>query len=619
MSVAHLKQLWKQHWFSIFALLILLIAATLRFSSLGAIPGSLYWDEAAMLVDAKSIAATGTDMHGRPWLQVMFPSYGDYKLPVYIWLSSVLVSVFDVSAFALRLTSAVAGLVTIAVAGVIGWRIGELLPDAAPVKSQEKSQRSPTVARLTALSSMLVVTLSPWSILFSRTAFEGHLAQCLVGISVAIVLWCWDRPWMRYIAALIGVLATYTYFSVRFIWPPLFLGIGIWWLIVHWKQRWRSLSFWRNEGVGQTLRSTLHTLLPLLLFVALLVPMLQSPLYEASNRFRLSTDSILRGEYALESNQLREIAGNTVLDRGFFHRHWLMIRAFLDNVADFIDPAYLFLKGDANLRHGTGYNGLFPLLFAPFFLLGLARLARSRQGLAHLFLLLLWWMLSVVPGAVPNETPHALRTLNALLPLSLLIGIGLSTALQYILKQHVVLRRSVLLIGALIAMLWTSLFWHHYTVTYNYYAAPSWQSGYTAAALAAESIAPDVDGVYLRTADNRLFLWQLLYGATDPAAFPDIPEDGFKITQIENIYFQQNVPKNRSGVVPSLQRFAVLEDTTGERESSVEEFRQSGFTLESEERLTDYRGVERFVLLVFARDTNRSDENDIWEYSQESL
>ncbi|KKT97629.1 MAG: hypothetical protein UX00_C0008G0003 [Microgenomates group bacterium GW2011_GWB1_45_17] len=68
--------------------MILLIAAVLRLYKLGSIPVSMYIDEIAIGVDAKSIAQTGRDMHGHSWLTPMFLSYGDYKLPVYIWIAT---------------------------------------------------------------------------------------------------------------------------------------------------------------------------------------------------------------------------------------------------------------------------------------------------------------------------------------------------------------------------------------------------------------------------------------------------------------------------------------------------------------------------------------------------
>lgn len=195
------------------ALGVLLLAVVLRCTQLGQVPTGLYWDEVAMLVDAKSVAETGRDMHGRVWYQVMYPSYGDYKLPVYIWLASLTVKVFGVSAWALRIPSAIAGILTVVATGwcaSLAWSITE-------------KKRSAAWAGTIGLATMAVVAVSPWSVMFSRTAFEGHVGQLLLTLSVIVQLLSLRWRWLRFVSPMIGALATYTYFSVRFVWPVVFL------------------------------------------------------------------------------------------------------------------------------------------------------------------------------------------------------------------------------------------------------------------------------------------------------------------------------------------------------------------------------------------------------------
>mgnify|MGYP003988032779 FL=1 len=88
----------RRYWIGFF--LILLLAIFLRFYKLGQVPVSLYWDEAAILLDAKVVSQTGRDVHGNPWLQVLFPSYGDFKLPTYIWLAALSVKFLGVTELA---------------------------------------------------------------------------------------------------------------------------------------------------------------------------------------------------------------------------------------------------------------------------------------------------------------------------------------------------------------------------------------------------------------------------------------------------------------------------------------------------------------------------------------
>ena len=286
---------------------VLLIAILLRFYQLGKIPVALYWDETAMLLDAKVVSQTGHDMHGNSWFQVLFPSYGDFKLPVYIWLASLSVKLLGVTELAIRLPSAIAGILTIIIAGLIA---GELF-----AKDKQKIK----------LATMLVVAISPWSIMFSRTAFEGHLGQLIFAVSIFLVLKAKNKPFLALLSPLLGVLATYTYFSVRFVWPIVFIASAI---LVLKKKSWKFI------------------IPSLVIFFLLLLPMVKSPLYAASNQFRYSTVSVLNAhDYPLKSNQYRALAGQSQLDRVIFHRYWLMIRELLKNYADNLSLNYLFVNG----------------------------------------------------------------------------------------------------------------------------------------------------------------------------------------------------------------------------------------------------------------------------------
>ena len=64
-------------------------------------------------------------------------------------------------------------------------------------------------------------------------------------------------------------------------------------------------------------------------------------------------------DYALESNILREQAGNTFFSRFFYHRHFLLLKQLARNYTDFFSLNTLFMQGDNNLRHSTGTHGLF--------------------------------------------------------------------------------------------------------------------------------------------------------------------------------------------------------------------------------------------------------------------
>jgi DNA polymerase III psi subunit len=527
-----------QWWIMI--LLILSVGFFLRIWKLGEVPVSLYWDEAAMLVDVKSVVQSGQDQHGRPWFQLMYPSYGDYKLPVYIWLASATALVAGVSEWSLRLPSVLAGLLTIVMAGAIARRLVFLS------ESQPSQKAEPSVvwfAQVVQLTTMAVVALSPWSILFSRTAFEGHAGQALLAVSVWLLLGSTRKWWLVGLAAGAGVLATYAYFSVRFVWPVVAVAWLSW---LGWQQVRTAFN------VPKLLKFvSLRLVVAVVLFGLGLIPMMRSPLYEASNAFRLGTDSVLQNEKQIaQSNVYRELAGNTPIDRVIFHRWGLTLKELLINYSDHLSLSYLFLTGDANLRHSTTQDGLFLLPFIVPFGVGLLVLATQRRTL--LAVLIGWWLIALLPASVPETTPHALRSLNALVPLSLITGWGVAVQFRTIwLAWEKTVHKATLppliqawMITGLMTVfgLWVAgsviAFHLHYFQVYAVESAPEWQQGYREVAQTIERLrAENKASVVVLPFDDRFYLWVMAYGSYTAEDFHSWESAGWQFKQFAGIDF----------------------------------------------------------------------------------
>src|SRR5689334_17239058 len=93
-------------------ILLTLIAAILRFYRLTDTPPSLNWDETSHGYNAFSILKTGKDEWGFS-LPLIFRAFGDYKLPVYIYLTVIPVWLFGLTPFAVRFISVLAGILAI--------------------------------------------------------------------------------------------------------------------------------------------------------------------------------------------------------------------------------------------------------------------------------------------------------------------------------------------------------------------------------------------------------------------------------------------------------------------------------------------------------------------------
>jgi len=85
-----IKVLSKYHL--VILIFVFILAFLLRFYNLDKIPNGLYQDETAIGYNAYSILETGKDEYGKS-LPLYFKSFGDQKLPVYIYAAVISVKI----------------------------------------------------------------------------------------------------------------------------------------------------------------------------------------------------------------------------------------------------------------------------------------------------------------------------------------------------------------------------------------------------------------------------------------------------------------------------------------------------------------------------------------------
>ncbi len=437
----------KVNWkiFSISIIFVLVIVS--RFVNLGSNPVSLYWDELAIGSDGYAMAQTGSDLHGNRWLQPIIPSYGDYKAPVAIWIVALFVKVLGLSELSVRLPYALFALI-----GVVG--LGLLLRQFAQELNLGKN-----VSWFLLLSLLLLLT-SPWHFHFSRIGFESGLSITFVIFSILFTLYGLKKnQWWLLLGGIMGVVSIYTYFSTRYI-MPLFVGVVI---LTYWRQAWqRRWMFVAAIGV----------------FVALQLPLFSSDLYKASQDYRLSTPSILNNQeiYKESATQIYE-SGNTILPRVIYHRYWFFCREFFDNYAKHFSSQFLFLSGDLNLRHHSGWGGELLAFSSVPLLLGLYWVLRNwRTRIA--FITIVWFLVAPITAALPYEVPHASRSVYLLLPITVLFFLGIYQAWSLTKSRlHLpLIATSAFLIGLLINY---GLYLEDYFVHYPVRSGQAWQVGNT--------------------------------------------------------------------------------------------------------------------------------------------
>jgi hypothetical protein len=414
--------------------------------------------------------------------------------------------------------------------------------------------------------------------MFSRTGFEGHLAQFLVATSILCLLASHTkRWWLVLLAAVLGSLGTYTYFSVRFVWPVVYLATSSW-LLWHEFEKWPQL-------VGDTVKKVI---LPLVLFSVLLIPMLTSPLYKISTTFRLGTTSILNSaDYPLLANIHRQQAGNTRFDRVAFHRWWLPMQALAAQVSNHLSLGYLFWHGDANLRHGTGHHGLFLAPMVLFLLLGLLQMGWHKPG--FLLVLLGWWAIALLPASVPLDTPHALRSLNALVPVSLIMGWGVLTFGEWMWQS-----RPAQVVGLTYGMLlavFAVQFLTYYFVIYPRLSAPAWQDGYDELAEVIKAKRNEVGTVWIRSTEDIYYLWLFTHGLYTPEQIQQLPKKDYKVLDLGSIRLKEFDWK----------KTAILTEpvlVTGDANWVEEEIKKTGVQPSWSQTITTHDGQAKFTAVI---------------------
>src|SRR3990170_560412 len=138
----------------ILIVLIVALAFFLRIYKISANPSALNWDEVSHGYNAYSILKTGKDEWGKA-LPIIFRAYGDYKLPVYIYFTTLTEFFFGLNAFAVRLPAVLAGIGTVIFTYLLVKRL---------------------FGFGVALLSSLLVAIEPWTFFLSRGAFEANLA-----------------------------------------------------------------------------------------------------------------------------------------------------------------------------------------------------------------------------------------------------------------------------------------------------------------------------------------------------------------------------------------------------------------------------------------------------------
>jgi len=185
--------------------IILAIGALLRLVKLGVIPPGPYLDEVLYGLDARSILLTGRDIYGHIF-PLAFQSVG-YVPPVYNYFLAPFVGLFGLSAWVIRLPTAISGILSILFTYLVAKEV-----------TGDKKNLIPHV-------TSLIVALSVWNIHFSRVAFIASFGMIFVLVGIYLFLKSRKFPLYLILSAVFFGVATQVHHDGYKLISPFIFGV----------------------------------------------------------------------------------------------------------------------------------------------------------------------------------------------------------------------------------------------------------------------------------------------------------------------------------------------------------------------------------------------------------
>lgn len=552
-------------YYLLFGLVLVLVCA-LRIYNLGSNPPAPYWEEVALGYDAYSILKTGKDHHGNSFPLVAFESFGDWKPSLYFYTIIPFIVLFDLSVISVRLPAALAGIATIfATASIVLLLFKKFYP------SQKNNYF------YIYIFALFIAGISPWGIIFSRAGWEAMLATALVswGVFFGIKLYESNDRQRVYLffTAFFLLLSLYAYHATRIISPLLglfFTGIFL------------------QKNSRNSFKNLFFQSFPTIVVSLLLLIPLVSQLGNNEIQHRFTETSIFTDIRIIEeSNELKNLAGNTVVSKLLYHRYLLFGREVLSNFLSHFTIGYLFVFGDENPRHSIQYLGqLYPIEIIGL-IMGIFFFMKKKS--VYTFFLFFWIVIGVLPASITFASPHALRTLATFPAFMILIIFGWIYSVNLLVDSFLKYGKNGRFFVPfaytsllLIYIFQLTVFWRFYTHIYPLEHSAQWQYGYQQLYEKVTQLRRHNEGIptYVTRSLGRPAMYYWFYQKENPIDVQSmnkvIQKDQSEYLSYKNLYFNTSFTKETKAIVALTKK-------------EYDEYISNGNTLQSLEIIVDKR------------------------------
>ncbi len=466
------------------SLFVLTFALSLmvRFWQLGPLPPVLNTDEVALGYNAWSILKTGKDEYGQKF-PLSLRSFDDYKPAFYAYTIMPMMMVLSKSELAIRLPSALAGVLT-------------TLMVFSLVKKISKN-------KWLALAAFFLLATLPWHVQYSRTAYEVNLSVFLTVLGFWAFLKAREKGIFLLLSAVSFSLCLYTYQAARLLTPLYVILLGF--------------LFWR-DFLGK-IKWVLISLAIGLIFVVPLIEILRTP----AGQLRPLSVSIFSDSAPKEifrERLQRDLLSNVPFGSIWHNRRLIYLTPYIKNYFIQFRPEFLFM-GDA--RHHAPDFGLLYFWQIPFIFLGFYFLLRKLPP-KMIMLVILWFVISPLAAATAQEAPSSHRLLPLIIPLTIIMAYGLFFSIDYLRRNYSVPKRALLFLIFFIIFISITYYLHMYFVHLPFELPAHYEFGRAEAARETKTLGKDYKKIIVSTKLEEAYIYFLFYTDYDPQTY--VSQDG---------------------------------------------------------------------------------------------
>lgn len=378
------------------------------------IPAGLYLDEASIGYNAVLIGQVGIDEH-HVTFPVYFKAFGEYKNPIYIYAAALIIRLFGISEFHLRMTSVLFFILALVLNSVL---VAKLFPRN----------------NLVLVYAVASLGFLPVVFVFSRISFEV-ISQLTWMTSINLLIWvvfehnvndesAISRRNKTMACLALGLIlgtSIYTYSTARLL---SFSSLLLIWIL-----------YLKHDSLNRLAYTTLA-------FLVALIPYIN---------FTLKNPGLVTRRFEEISYLDNPISP---FEKGQLFIHYL---------SEYWSLKFLLFHGDANLRHSTGRGGVVYLGVFILFMVGLVFVVITRSRRRFSVYLLLSLALSPLAASLTFEgTPHAIRSFLMGYYILLVSCYGLNGILEY--SDNRLKTTALLSISTLLLVEITSFLLHYYLV-----------------------------------------------------------------------------------------------------------------------------------------------------------